>query len=366
MSQSEESPQEHIKPMEGEYVPAIDKHVVHAGSEEDSHLKSHSMVFSALDLSQKMQDMMAIMFTRMKEQDWDEEGKSPVYTWTIDELSKWFGVDKSQMAATLKKPSEALTKCTAGFEENNGDFAYKPLFKDVSYSKGRLTMVPNELLKDQYLVNVSEKGFAKVDNKIFRALKNPNAKRLFDFISRFKGEYDMYAMSVERIQIYLGVITPKDKPLKKSYVNEMEFVNRLIKPALEHIANCPTTFGKLELIEKDGLLGYELAKMASGKLKIKFNVRWINAPVDKKTRLEVLANVDKQMLLYKDVVKREGDGIPHLEEIRTLLLSINESTDTIVQKITQIQEERKQHELDKEDKELRELENKVLNGLSDL
>ena len=366
MSQIEESSYQNVEPMEGEYVPALDSHVAPSSSEEDSHLKSHSMVFSALDLSQKMQDMMAIMFTRMKEKDWDEEGKSPIYTWTIDELSKWFDVDKSQMAATLKKPSEALTKCTAGFEENNGDFSYKPLFKDVTYSKGRLTMIPNELLRDQYLVNVSEKGFAKVDNKIFRSLKNPNAKRLFDFISRFKGEYDMYAMSVERIQIYLGVITPKGKPLKKSYVNEMEFVTRLIKPALEHIANCPTTSGKLELIEKDGLLGYELAKMTNGKLKIKFNVRWINPPVDKKKRLEILAEVDKQMILYKDVVRMQGDGIPHLEEIRSLLLSINESTDTIDKKIAQIEEERRKSELDKEDKELRELENKVLGGLSDL
>ncbi|NOI31821.1 replication initiation protein [Vibrio coralliilyticus] len=363
MTQAEESNK--LSPVEGEYLPATNS-VLADPKEDDSHLKSHSMVFSALDLTQKMQDMMGMMFTRMKEKDWEVDGKSPVYTWNIDELSKWFGVKKSQMAATLQKPSKALTECTAGFEDDNGDFAYKPLFKDVSYRKGTLTMIPNDRLKDQYLVNVSDKGFAKVDNKIFRALKNPNAKRLFDFISRFKAEYDLYPMSVERIQIYLGVISPKGKPLKKSYVNETEFITRLIKPALEHIAACPNISGKLELIEKDGLLGYELLPKSNGKLLIKFNVRWVNEPVDTKTRKDVLANVDKEMLLYREIVQRQGDGVPHLRNIRSLLISINEPTETIDRKIEEILQERMQNELDKEERELRELEQKVLGGLSDL
>ncbi|EOX3447446.1 replication initiation protein [Vibrio cholerae] len=330
--------------------------------DEDSHLKSHTMVFSALDLARRMQDMMAMMLTRMKESDW-EGNASPIYTWDIEELSEWFGVDSQHMAAVLKKPSKALSKASAEFEDGNGEFKYNALFKEVSYNKGKLTMIPNERLKKHYLVNVSDKGFAKVDNKIFLALTNPNAKRVFDFMSRFKGEFDMYPISIERAQIYLGVLSTTGEPLKKTYVSEAKFINQLIKPALEHIAQCPETYGKLELIEKNGLLGYELLPMANGKQKIKFNVRWLNAPVDKAKRKEVLAEIDEQMLLFREVTLKGEDGIPQLEQIKKLLKIINEPTEQVDAKIAQVKEERRKSELEKEDRELKALENKVLSDL---
>lgn len=68
-----------------------------------------------------MQDMLAMMFTKMNESDW-ANNQSPVYKWNIDELHYWLGINKNQMAAVLRKPSAALSKVSAGFEESNGDF----------------------------------------------------------------------------------------------------------------------------------------------------------------------------------------------------------------------------------------------------
>ncbi|BBM67937.1 hypothetical protein VA249_45830 (plasmid) [Vibrio alfacsensis] len=354
---------------EGEYLPQdLDTNEL----SDTSHLKSHSMVFSAIDLSQKMQDMMALMFTRMKASDWSgPKGSAPEYTWTIDELSAWFGISKGQVAATLKVPAKALSNTSAGFKNDKGEFQYTPLLKNVKYYNGILSMVPNDMLKHHYLVNVDEtRGFAKVDNKIFRSLTNPNSKRIFDFICRFKGEYDLYPMSVERMQHYLGVIDPtNDKPIKKSYAIETQFINKLIKPSLIQIAECPEIEGKLELIEKDGKVGYEISKMSNGKHKIKFNIKWLNEvtpqPLDKEQRLTVLQEVDEQMSLYKDVVRHSGNGLTHLEKIRDLLASIGESTVQVDEKIKLVIKEQE----DKEKIEqfnLKSLEDKIFSGLLDL
>lgn len=229
-------------------------------------------------------------------------------------------------------------------------------------------MIPNELLKEHYLTNVNERGFAKIDNKIFFSLKNPNAKRIFDIISRFKGEYDIYPISVERLQIFLGALSTKGKVLKSAYANERDFVNRLVKPALEHIAKCPTAKGVLELVEKNGHVGYELQKTTSSKLKIKFNVRWLEyvEKPDKAKRKEVLASIDRHMQLYREIIKRDGDGLDELEKISALLASIGESTEPIDKKIQQTKMEREKKALEKEDTELLELEKRFLSGLSDL
>lgn len=334
--------------------------------DEESHLKSHGMIFSALDLGRKMQDVMALMFTRMKESDWATNDVAPVYTWDIHELSKWFATEPSQIASVLRVPAKSLAGIQAGFEDDNGDFSYKPLFKEVSYKKKQLTIIPNERLKEQYLVNASDKGFAKVDNKIFLDLHTANAKRIFDIISRFKGEYEMYPMTVERLQIYLGILSPKGKVLKKTYACEREFIKRIIKPAMKQISSSAEIKDKLEIIEKEGILGYELSKTSNGKLKIKFNVRWLSGVIDKSTRKEALANIDKQMMLYREILARDGDGLPHLEKIKRLLKSIHEPTEHIDNKIQQIQEERKKLEIEKEEKELNDLESKVLKDLLEL
>lgn len=111
--------------------------------------------------------------------------------------------------------------------------------------------------------------------------------------------------------------------LKSAYANERDFVNRLVKPALEHIATCPTAKGVLELVEKNGHVGYELQKTTSSKLKIKFNVRWLEyvEKPDKAKRKEVLASIDRHMQLYREIIKRDGDGLDELEKIRALLAS---------------------------------------------
>ncbi len=352
--------------IEGELLPDQEReYEICMEGERGSHLKSHSMVFSGLDLTQKMHDLMALMFYRMSAKDWEREGAWPEYTWNSDELSEWFGIPKNQLSSALKNPAEKLVEKKASIEKEN-DWDHFSLFKHVGYRKGQLIMVPNELLREHYLIKVSEDGFAKIDNKIFLALSNPNSKRIFEFMSRFKGQYDMFAMSVERIQIYLGIKSPRGKILKPSYASERRFIKRVIEPSLKEIANCPATKGKIEVIEKDGLLGYELTPMRNGNFKIKFNIRWLAGVVDKDKRKDVLASVDKELLLYKEVVERNGDGLPHLKKVRRLLKSIHESTEQIDRKIDQIVAERKKHELNQEEKELQELESKVLSSLENL
>lgn len=72
------------------------------------------------------------------------------------------------------------------------------------------------------------------------------------------------------------------------------------------------------------------------------------------------------MQLYREIIKRDGDGLDELEKIRALLASIGESTEPIDKKIQQTKMEREKKALEKEDTELLELEKRFLSGLSDL
>ena len=253
--------------------------------EHDSyHLKSHSLVYASTNLSSKMMDVFALMLTRMKESDWEDDNGHeivPDYTFNSNELCEFFQVEKKQLYAVIQRPSQGLAQQEIGIEEN-GQFVYRPILSEISYVKGILTITPNGKLRKMYIINASDNGHAKIDNQLFRALRNPNAKKVFEFLSRYRYDKDMYHLKVSKLQVIFGVFGKSGAVKKKSYQLQSTFIKKVIEPSLLEIANSLEAKGKLEVLTKDGRLGYELIEKPNNESLIRFNVRWLNqVPKDK-------------------------------------------------------------------------------------
>lgn len=317
-------------------------------TKQDYHFKSHDLIFSGSDLSAKMMDILALMLNKMHYDDWllwqEDKSNEPIYTFSNQELSEWFGIPAKQLSSRLFKPTKDIANKAITFEVRSDsargkERAYKhlPLVSDIEYENGVLTIKPNTSLFELYLVNYEQsegggskflpndpkRGFGLIYNDIFLKLGNPNSKRVFEMLSRFREKgFDMYFHDVEQLQIYFGVLDGNRNVKKKAYKSEKTFITRIIKPALEEIGkikeaserftiNCSTT----------GSYGYEVEKNSKGKLKLKFLVEWHD---ELKTE-EVSGTTNALMAAMADLqtAKTNGDRlIPYLEKVTGLLKAL--------------------------------------------
>lgn len=246
----------------------------------DYHFKTHGLIYASTSLTCRMMDMFALMLTHMREADWgqgDNQFVVPEYQFNTSQLTKWFDVDVKYLATTLKNPAKALGEKQIGIEDDKGQFEYYPLLSKVAYKDGILTIKPNGELRELYIINAHKNGHAKIDNNVFKSLSNPNTKRVFEFLCRYRtNKAEMYFISIDKLQVLFGVKTDKGKVLKNTYMRHSAFVNRIIAPALAEIANNPEARDKLEILTKDGKQGYEVVPSSDGGKKIRFLVKWKN------------------------------------------------------------------------------------------
>ncbi|MDA9558185.1 replication initiation protein [Vibrio sp.] len=308
---------------------------------KDYHLKSHDMIYSHSDLNAMQMNLFALMMTAMKEADW-QGGKSPEYKFNTDELSEWLGVPKTSLHSALRSPCKSLAQKVISVESKDG-FSYTALMENVSYKKGVLTLVPSNRLKDIYIVNSSDKGYARVNNEIFKSLKNPNSKKIFEFLSRYRFDKEMYYLSLEKLKFFLGVTDSKGKIVKKSYTKDAEFMRRVIRPALIEIKENTHAQGKILIRNsEDGEVGFEIENLSdkSGK-KIKFLVSW-NSNIDEekkylagklnyiKEKLFEVEDKDTQVILFSEMetvlrkLKMTSDADKCMIKIESLLKEISE------------------------------------------
>lgn len=290
----------------------------------DYHMKSHALVYSSSDLTSHMMNIIALMLTEMKESDWyDEElrGKTPTYRFSSDILCDWFGVSKKSLYVFLKRPSAGLAEKKIGLE-SEGSFRYRPILSDIQYKKGTLTVVPNPALRDYFLINSSKaKGHAKIDNQIFKSLRHPNSKRVFEFLSRYRFEKHMYDISVSKLQVIFSIKTTSNKILKPSYANERTFVNKIIKPALVEISQNEKAKQKLTIDMSNG--GYELTESINGGLKIKLLSTW-KSHVTKEQYIEKTNQIVQIMGGLAEAKSTGDDLLPIYTKLDKLLTEVGE------------------------------------------
>lgn len=242
--------------------------------------KGHQLVFSRQDLSAREADIFALLIANMKPEDWNTA--TPKYEFTAHQLSEWLAIDSKHIGSNLSPVADRLAGRKIGIklEGKNGDveFDYTPLFKNIRYKNGVLSMIPNDMLKSEYIEY--NQGFALINTRNFFDVKKEYAKRLYELLSRFKDQgYEMKAQSIDDLKGVFGLLDEKGKLKKdkKSFANNSTFMKRCIRNSIEELSNNSKIKKELLFLENSkGDLGYELIKKGRSITGIKFLFRWIN------------------------------------------------------------------------------------------
>ncbi|PMH44885.1 RepB family plasmid replication initiator protein [Vibrio sp. 10N.286.49.B3] len=256
-----------LKPMLNDLLP---KHIK----------KGHKLVFSRQDLSSREADLFALMIANMTPTDWVDQ--SPVYQFASHNLSKWLDLDSKHIGTILRPAAKRLNSREVGVESKsaNGDieFQYEGLFKHISYKKGVLTMIPNDMLRSEYIEY--NQGFALINTKNFLELKREYSKRLYELLSRFKDSgTHIGTRSIEELQGLFGLLTEsgKLKSDKTSFRNNGVFLQRCIRDSIQELMEHPQTSKELVFFEgSSGAIGYEPVKNGRTIVALEFKVRWIS------------------------------------------------------------------------------------------
>jgi plasmid replication initiation protein len=241
--------------------------------------KGHQLVFSRQDLSAREADMFALMIAHMKESDWNTS--TPHYEFTSHQLSEWLGVQSKHVGSNLSPAANRLASRKIGIkvETAKGDteFDYRPLFKHIAYKNGVLTMVPNDMLKPEYIEY--NQGFALINTRNFFDVKKEYSKRLYELLSRFKDKgFEMHMQKIEELKGVFGLLDEagKLKKDKSSFKNNSVFMKRCIRESIKELSEHPQINKELLFLESDkGDKGFELIKKGRTIVGIKFHFRWL-------------------------------------------------------------------------------------------
>tara|TARA_B100001094_G_scaffold333445_1_gene412467 strand:- start:9919 stop:10947 length:1029 start_codon:yes stop_codon:yes gene_type:complete len=241
--------------------------------------KAHKLVFSQLSLTPVEHDIFALFLSRLKKQDWDDfltrkTLDSPCYTFSNRVLSEWFGVDKANLFNVLKKPASKLAHQVIGvIDDDEKRFKFLPLFKHVEYVQGSLTLVPNDMLINEYLC-VSQ-GHSQIPHVTFRNLKRDYSKRLYSMLCRFKDQSksELHYLTIDDLYANFGLLDQSGKLVKKTYGEFAYLMNRIIKPAIKEIAEKEPDIEFL-VDQSSGHYGFCYRKQGRKVIALKFLYHW--------------------------------------------------------------------------------------------
>lgn len=270
--------------------------------------KSHELIFSRQKLTAHEQNIFNLMIAHMRSEHWDNP-IGPTYEFPAQLLSEWFGIESNYLSSTLSPVADRLAKRTVGFANEKGDWDYIPIISRISYKNGRLTIIPNSHLKEQY-IDYSRSGYALINRKPLYKLKKTYSKRLYEILSRFKQErkgYKQHPLSITQIQGYFGLFDEKGNLNKesKSLGTTSVFIKRCIEEPLKEIAD--TCGHELIFFEHEGRLGFSLIKNGKKTVGLKFHYRWIDQTVDmsEETAKSTIKELETRRLLKKERLGNE-------------------------------------------------------------
>ncbi len=258
-----------------EYIPLVSDNL-------PKHIKKgHRLVFSRQDLTVREADMFALMIAHMKKDDWEHD--TPHYEFSTQQLSEWLGIATKHVGSNLSPVANRLASRKIGIkcESKRGEteFDFRPLFKHISYKSGKLTMVPNDMLKSEYIEY--NHGFALINTRNFFDLKKEYSKRLYELLSRFKGKgYEMHPQNITELKGMFGLLNEagKIRADTASFKNNSVFIKRCIRQSINDLAKHPKIRKELLFIENNkGELGFELIKKGRSIIGVKFLFHWVNS-----------------------------------------------------------------------------------------
>jgi plasmid replication initiation protein len=241
--------------------------------------KGHQLVFSRQDLSSREADLFALMIAHMKPMDW--EHSTPHYEFTSHQLSEWLSVESKHIGSNLSPVANRLASRKIGIklETQKGgiEFDYRPLFKHIAYKNCILTMVPNDMLKSEYMEY--NQGFALINTKNFFDVKKEYSKRLYELLSRFKDKgYEMHPQKIDDLKGFFGLLDEASKLRKDkvSFKNNSVFMRRCIRETIKELSEHPQIKKELIFLESSkGDIGFEIIRRGRSITGIKFLFRWL-------------------------------------------------------------------------------------------
>ncbi|WP_276755729.1 replication initiation protein [Pseudoalteromonas marina] len=273
------------------------------------HIKQgHKLVFSRKDLSQREADLFALMMAQMKDSDWEKS--TPQYTYTASQLSEWLNISSKHVGSILSPAAERLASYKIGIkvEGTSGDFEfdYKPLFKNIKYKRGVLTMVPNDMLESEYIEY--KQGFALITTRTYLDIKQEYAKRLYEILSRFKKDgYEMHYIAIEELKGLFGLLDESGrlKKNKSSFKNNGVFMKRCVRDSIEILREHPIARKEFLFLESENNdIGYELKTQGKKISEIKFLIRWLNKGTTEELNTHDALNTVKE-LISKQLIQKE-------------------------------------------------------------
>ncbi|HBC3820685.1 TPA: replication initiation protein [Vibrio parahaemolyticus] len=260
--------------------------------------KGHQLVFSRQDLSAREADMFALMIAHMKASDWEQ--KTPHYEFTSHQLSEWLGVESKHIGSNLSPVANRLASRKIGIKiettKGSVEFDYRPLFKHIAYKNGVLTMVPNDMLKSEYIEY--NQGFALINTRNFFDVKKEYSKRLYELLSRFKDKgFEMHTQKLSELKGIFGLLDEagKLKKDKSSFKNNSVFMKRCIRESIKDLSEHPQISKELLFLESSqGDKGFEIVKKGRTITGLKFLFRWIKlGTVDELNQHEAMKIIKK-------------------------------------------------------------------------
>jgi hypothetical protein len=291
---------------------------------KDNHVKSHDMVFASLELTPRMADILALLFTKMRAEDFYYQSdisqnipSQPRYEFTPTEIKEFLCLKSSKHVASLIQPSaKRLSATSVGIENDKGEFDYASLFSRIRYENQVLTIIPNMELKESYIAKAKSKGYALINNEQYLALKDIHSKKTLDLLSRYKSGQRLYPISIKKLQLIYGVIGQDGAVLKPTYLSPKTFVKRVIAPSLVSIAQSQESKNRITILESDhNTLGYELVEDDRGEFRVRFLYKWHSTYSD-----EDVAEANKrieELLLFNLQLKDQDKSLdpPLLREL---------------------------------------------------
>ena len=306
----------------------------------DFFRQAHRLVFSQLSMSPVEHDIFALLLSRLDKDHWVVSDTSvstpptipsPHYSFTSNVLCEWLKVDNRSLYNVIKDPAKRLSEKTIGLQEpNKRRFIFRSLFKQVSYEDGVLTIVPNDLLMNEYLC--LSQGHSQIYNDTFTALETDYAKRLYTALCRFKyGQGKLNPFSLEELHAFFGLLDEKGKLIKKTYARTNSFIERIISPAIREIESKELRI-KFLIDEKTQNLGWSYKKQGRKITHIEFLFYWVD-PVqidaaEKKERKKLgdernPLELAKETWAVVDGFVANSDGNPTVEELNNLTVNIS-------------------------------------------
>lgn len=307
----------------------------------DFFRQAHRLVFSQLSMSPVEHDIFALLLSRLDKDHWVISDSSvsappapipsPHYSFTSNVLCEWLKVDNRSLYNVIKDPAKRLSEKTIGLQEpNKRRFIFRSLFKQVSYEDGVLTIVPNDLLMNEYLC--LSQGHSQIYNDTFTALETDYAKRLYTALCRFKyGQGKLNPFSLEELHAFFGLLDEKGKLIRKTYARTNSFIERIISPAIREIESKEHRI-KFLIDEKTQNLGWSYKKQGRKITHIEFLFYWIDpvqidaAEKKERKKLEDERNpleLAKETWAVVDGFVANSDGNPTVEELNNLTANIS-------------------------------------------